>query len=158
MKVYNQAKTQLLNTYDLSQGYLKEDFITIVNKEIQEVKEVGHYEVIRTYPNGGKDIKWVVDIPGKKYQPASIKTEAIQIYIPYTTQELTKIENKKLISEYKKYLNDTDYVSSKLAEANAKYIVTGNMNELKELLIKYDTILNTRKSYREQISILELSL
>lgn len=158
MKVYNQNKTQILDTYDLSKGYLKEDVITIVNKAIPEVKEIGHYQVINEYPNGGKDLMWVVDRPGQSYQPASIEKETIQVYIPYTNEELQKIENKKQINNYKKYLKDTDYIANKLAEANAKYIVSGNMNEIKELLVKYDTILNTRKSYREQISILELSL
>ncbi len=56
-----------------------------------EIKEQGHYEVKKVYPNGGKDLKWVVDIPGRKYQAAHDEKENIKVYIPYTQAEINKI-------------------------------------------------------------------
>lgn len=96
MKIYNQDKTNILTEYDLDKGYLKDDYIDIILPEIQEVKEHGHYETITTYPNGGKDVKWVVDIKGQKYQPAKTFKEKILIYIPYTQEELSNIKLNKL--------------------------------------------------------------
>ena len=50
---------------NLELGYLRpESIISIHHKAVEEVKEVGHYEVIAEYPNGGKDVIWVIDVPG----------------------------------------------------------------------------------------------
>lgn len=93
MKVYDKNKTKILTEYDLEKGHLKEDFIIHHHKEIQERKEVGHEEVIAEYDNGGKSVRWVVDIPYTPPQPARDEEEEIYVYIPYTEEEL--LENKK---------------------------------------------------------------
>ena len=92
MRVFNQDKTQVLDEYDLELGYLVEDTIEHHLPEVQEVKEEGHYEVAAEYPNGGKDFKWVVDVPGVAYQPARTETEVIAVYIPYPKEETPKEE------------------------------------------------------------------
>lgn len=91
MKVYNKDKTQVLEQYDLSLGYLKDDIIYI--PEVQAIEEKGHWKTITEYPNGGKDVEWVVEVKGVKYQPP--RTEEIQVYVPYTEIELhdIKLEN-----------------------------------------------------------------
>lgn len=89
MKIYNQEKTEILTEYDLEKGYLVEDKIV---KEIlpaqEEIKEQGHYETIKEYRNGGKDVKWVVDIQGQEARPETPVYEDIQVYIPYTEEQL----------------------------------------------------------------------
>lgn len=89
MKVYNEEKTQILTEYDLEKGYLVADKII---KEIlpaqEEVKEQGHYETIREYPNGGKDVEWVVDIEGQPAREETPVYDNIQVYIPYTEEEI----------------------------------------------------------------------
>ena len=89
MKVYNQDKTQILTEYDLDKGHLEND---IILKEIlpaqEEIKEQGHYETIREYSNGGKDVKWVVDVAGEQARPETPVYENIQVYIPYTEEEI----------------------------------------------------------------------
>lgn len=96
MKVYSQDKIQVLETYDLSTGYLKNDTLTINQPEIAEVKEQGHYEIIAEYENGGKDVKWVVDVKGVEYQPAKNYEENIYVYIPYTQDELLNLKANEL--------------------------------------------------------------
>ena len=54
MKVYNQEKTLILNEYDLNKGYLVDDYIDI--PEVKGIEQQGHYETIKEYKNGGKDI------------------------------------------------------------------------------------------------------
>ena len=126
-KVYNQNKTEILLDYDLSIGFLTPD--TIIHKfpEIIAVKEEGHYETLVEYPNGGRDVKWVVDVPGVKGVPAHEEVENIMVYIPYTEEEILERKQKeefeqKLselnenIDRLKKRLADTDYKTLKYIE------------------------------------------
>jgi len=141
MKVYNKEKTQVLEEYDLTKGHLLEDYIDL--PEVQEVKEQGHYETIKEYPNGGKDVKWVVDIKGVEYQPA--KREKILVYTLYTSKELKDIANQKRISELKQLLSSTDYQAIKYAE--------GELTDS-----EYTPIKQQRKAWREEINELEEQL
>lgn len=93
MKVYNQDKTEILEKYDLNLGYLKDDIIIHHIPEVEAVQEKFHYETIKEYPNGGKDVKKVIDTPEVKYVPSHDEEEQIRIYIPYTNNELL---NRKL--------------------------------------------------------------
>ena len=89
MKVYNQDKTQILNEYDLEKGYLISDKILVDTLPAQEeIKEQGHYETVNEYENGGKDVKWVVDVEGHIARPETPVYDDIQVYIPYTEEEI----------------------------------------------------------------------
>jgi len=147
MKVYNQEKTEILENYDLEKGYLKEDFIEV--PEVEAVKEEGHYETIREYSNGGKDVKWVVDVEGVEYQPAH--QEEILVYIPYTEKELQTIANQNELADVLQHLIDTDYVSNKLIEAI-------NETELNQLKQKYAKVLTQRRKWRERANELKKEL
>ena len=109
MKIYNQEKTEILENADLEKGYLIEDTLTTHIDYVAPIQEVGHYETIREYPNGGKDVKWVVEVQGVKEVPEHDTVEQIQVYIPYTAEELQKMADEKEIAELKQYLADTDY-------------------------------------------------
>lgn len=67
MRILDKNNIELENP-DYSKGRLHEERILIKHHEATEakeaVKEVGHFETIREYPNGGKDVEWVVDTPG----------------------------------------------------------------------------------------------
>lgn len=91
MKVYNKEKTQELTEFDLAKGFLQDDKL-FVRKEPakKEVKEQSHEEIIAEYPNGGKDIKIVIDVPYQAAQPAKEIYEDIQIYIPYSESALRR--------------------------------------------------------------------
>ena len=93
MKVYNQEKTKLLEEYDLNKGYLKEDILITHYDEIEAVEEQFHYETIKEYENGGKDVIKVIDVAKVEYKPARDEEEKIYVYIPYTEEEI--LENKK---------------------------------------------------------------
>lgn len=99
MKIYDE-KYNLIENPDLSLGYLKEEKRLVESHPaIEAVEEVGHYETIREYPNGGKDVEWVIDIPGTPAVDAWDEYEDIQRYIPYTKEELA---NKKEEEEAEK--------------------------------------------------------
>lgn len=130
MKVYDETKTRILEQYDLEKGYLKEDTITNYFEEVQEVKEQGHFETIREYPNGGKDVEWVVEVEGVEYQPAREEIEDICVYVPYTSEEL--LENKKillrerrepLLAAFDKYKSNINYGIESEDEAQRQKII-----------------------------------
>ena len=145
MKVFNQDKTIELKDYDLTLGKLQEDILITHIEAVEEVKEQGHYEVIKEYENGGKDVEWVVDVAGVKGQEARDEEETIYCYIPYTEAELKNIQNKARINELKQLLKETDYRAIKYAEG---CYTDEEYQPYKEL----------RQSYRDEINELEAEL
>ena len=116
MRIFNQDKTVELTEYDLEKGYLKSDFIEYAVAEQSATAEQYHYETVKEYKNGGKDVKKVIDVPGKPYIPAHVEKEEIQVYIPYTEKELEQASAKREICELKALLSQTDYKAIKFAE------------------------------------------
>ena len=135
MRIFNQDKTEELQSVDYEKGYL--DIGTLINHipEQTEIKEQFHYEVIREYSNGGKDVKKVVEVEGRPYIPAHDEEETINIYIPYTQAQLDEIKIAKL----KQNLEDTDYQAIKYAE--------GLISEK-----DYATIKAQRQAWRDEIN------
>lgn len=125
MKIYNEEKTKILIEEDLNyeDGYLKED--TIINHiaEVKEVKEQGHYETIKEYPNGGKDVKYVIDVPAVLPVKKHDEEEKIYVFKKYTAEELKENKRKQEINDInsqitklKNDLSSTDYKAIKYAE------------------------------------------
>ena len=82
-----------LENPDLSLGYLTEEEILISHHEaVEAAAEQWHYETIAEYPNGGKDVKKIVDVPGVEAQDAWDEFETVQRYVPYTEEELAAME------------------------------------------------------------------
>ena len=145
MRIFDETKTNELTEYDLEKGYLKPDVLETEIPEQKAVEEVSHLELIKEYPNGGKDLKKVIDVEGKPYIPAHIETEDIFVYIPYTESELERIAIKQEIEELKANLLATDYKAIKYAEG--KYT--------KE---EYAPIDAQREAWRDRINELEAML
>lgn len=92
MRVFNEDKTQELKEYDLNKGHLELDKLFIRHHEVvEEIKEQWHYETIAEYPNGGKDVSKVIDVPYQAPQEAFDEYEDIYVYIPYTYEELEEM-------------------------------------------------------------------
>ena len=85
-----------LKSPDLSMGYLTEEKILIAHHEaVEAVEEQWHYETTAVYPNGGKDIAKVIDVPGVEAREAWDEFETVQRYIPYTEEELAAMEEAR---------------------------------------------------------------
>ena len=146
MKIYNHNKTEILTNYDLEKGYLKDEKLLVKHhKAVKAVEEKGHYETVKEYPNGGKDIEWVIDVPGVEAKEAYDEYEDIQVYIPYTEAELEKMSAKREIAELKANLAATDYQAIKYAE--------GLISET-----DYAPIKAQRQAWRDRINLLEQTL
>lgn len=141
MRVFDRLGN-LLEAYDTTQGRLVNDRILVCQHEaVEKVQERGHYEVIREYPNGGKDLRWVVDAPAVKSQEAWDEYEDILRFIPYSAKELAELR----ITELKTLLSDTDYNILKIVEGAAT-------------LAEMASVITKRASWRKEINELEAQI
>lgn len=131
MEVYNQNKTEILTEYDLTKGYLTTDYIDEIIPEVQAVQEQGHYVTIAEYPNGGKDVEWVVDVAGAEYQPERIEKVPITVYVPFTEEQLKQQQINTIINRLTELTKD-------LAQVQAGLIIT----DIEERKQEFRTLLN----------------
>lgn len=94
MEIYNESMERIENP-DVSIGYLTTSTRTLHHEAVEGVDEVWHHEVVAEYPNGGKDVKKVIDVPGVQAREAWDEEIEIQIYHPYTQEELDAIEAER---------------------------------------------------------------
>lgn len=129
MKIYNQEKTMQLTTYDLEKGYLIPDKLFVQHHDAVEAKEaVYSTELIKEYPSGGKEYKTVLVTPAVEPKEAWDEYEDIQVYIPYTENELqvqyenyvnTLIREKYTLSQELAILRQRDSKPEEYAAYNA---------------------------------------
>lgn len=91
MGIYNE-NMELIQNPDLTKGRLIEKTRTEHHPAVEAVEEVWHYEVIKEYPNGGKDVQRVVDVAGVEASPAWDEEITYYIYHEYTAEELAEME------------------------------------------------------------------
>ena len=103
MKIIDSNGVEIANP-DLTKGYLKQETQTIHHDAVAGVEEVSHYETIAEYPNGGKDVRKVVDVPGVAAQEAYDEEVDVQRYILYTDEELAAQEKARKEAEEKAQL------------------------------------------------------
>lgn len=128
-----------LECFDAAAGYLTEESIFKAHHKAEDsVKEEWHYEVVAEYPNGGKDVKRVIDKPGIEEKEAFDEYETILRFTPYTEKELAEIR----IEELKKMLFETDYNILKVVEG------AQNLSDCAEIVKK-------RAEWRKEINTLE---
>lgn len=124
---------------DFTKGYLKPDSLFVRRHEAKEaVEEVGHWVTVREYPNGGKDVDWVVDTPAEEAKEAFDEYEDIQRYVLFTESELAT----RRIEELKQMLFDTDYHILKIVEG------ASTLKDCAEVIAK-------RVAWRKEINELE---
>ena len=84
--------------FDHTKGYLKKAVETVYHEAVKGVEEQWHYETIAEYPNGGKDIRKVIDVPGSEAREAWEEEIPFFQYVPYTPEELAKMEASRKTS------------------------------------------------------------
>lgn len=93
-EIYNEQMERIENP-DLTLGYLRPGTRTKHHEAVDGVQEVWHYETVAEYPNGGMDVRKVVDVQGVEAQAAWDEEIPIQIYVPFTQEELDRIEAER---------------------------------------------------------------
>lgn len=101
----------LLESYDATKGRLVEARLFVCHHEaVEAVEEQGHWQTIAQYPNGGKDVDWIIDVPAVEAKEAWDEYEDILRFIPYTEEELAERE----AAEEEAYRNSAEYRVSEL--------------------------------------------
>lgn len=92
---------------DLTLGYLVDGTEPVEHSAVEGVEEVSHYETVAEYPNGGRDVRRVIDVPGVPAQAAWTEQVPVQKYIRYTAEELAAQEEARKKQEAKDKLPET---------------------------------------------------
>ena len=142
MNVFD-SNMNYIESPDLEKGYLTVETVKLVWNYILESEEEGHYITLIEYPNGGKDVDWVVDVPEvghweTKYedgtlvdmehydgdeQPDESWDHTVEyttcwdynLYTLYTTEELEQIAKDK---EKEQFLTQLGDLEQKMSESN----------------------------------------
>lgn len=93
---------------DLSLGWLEDTTRVIHHDTVAGVEEVSHYETLAEYPNGGKDVQKVVDVPSVEAKDAWDEEEQVQVYHLYTAEELAAQAEAREKAEQQAKLPTTD--------------------------------------------------
>lgn len=112
MRIFDKNDKEL-QQIDEKGGYLREDSRFLMRHEAVEAREEkGHFEVVKEYPNGGKDVEWVIDEPAVEATEAWDEYEPILRFVEFTQSEI----NQRRIGELKAMLQSTDYMILKVIE------------------------------------------
>lgn len=92
MRIIDENGNELENV-DWHAGYGVEETIVIAHHDAQEqVSEQAHYVTIREYPNGGKDVVKIIDVPFQPYKPAWDETETILRWHWYAKNDPRRVD------------------------------------------------------------------
>lgn len=103
MKIIDENGAVMENP-DLTLGYLTDSTEEITHPAVEGVEEQWHWETVTEYPNGGKDVQRVVDVPGVPARPAWTEQLPIKRYIRYTAEELAAQEEARKKAEAREKL------------------------------------------------------
>lgn len=141
MRILDENNIEIENP-DFSKGYVVEENIFVRHHEAIEAKlETGRYEIVKEYPNGGKDVEFVIETPAVEAKEAWDEYETIKRFVPYTAEEIMHLR----IGELKGFLLETDYNILKIVEGAA------TLKECAEVIAK-------RAGWRKEINELEKKL
>ena len=92
---------------DLTLGYLVGGTEPVEHPAVEGVEEQWHWETVTEYPNGGRDVRKVIDVPGVPAQAAWTEQVPVQRYIRYTEEELAAREKERQQAEAREKLPET---------------------------------------------------
>ena len=98
MKIIDETGAVVENP-DLTLGYLTADAEEVIHPAVEGVEEQWHWETVTEYPNGGKDVQKIIDVPGVPAQAAWTEQVPVQRYIRYTEEELAAREKERQQAE-----------------------------------------------------------
>ena len=106
MKILDETGA-VIESPDLTLGYLTNDTEKINHPAVEGVEELFHYETVAEYPNGGRDVRKIVDRQGVQAQEEWVEKVPIQRYVRYTAEELAAQEEERKKQEANEKLPET---------------------------------------------------
>ncbi len=107
MKIIDENGAALENP-DLTLGWLRDETEAMKHPAQAGVPELSHYETVAEYPNGGKDVRKIIDREGIPARDAWTEQVPIQRYIRYTAEELAAKEEERKKAEQAAQLPTTE--------------------------------------------------
>lgn len=107
MKIIDENGAALENP-DLTLGWLRDETEAMKHPAQEGVPELSHYETVAEYPNGGKDVRKIIDREGIPARDAWTEQVPIQRYILYTAEELAAKEEERKKAEQAAQLPTTE--------------------------------------------------
>ena len=104
MKIIDDKTGLEIQNPDLTQGWLRSETEAVEHPAQEGVPELSHYETVAEYPNGGKDVRKVIDREGIPARDAWTEQVPIQRYILYTAEELAAKEEERKKAEAREKL------------------------------------------------------
>ena len=119
MKIIDENGAALENP-DLTLGWLRDETEAMKHPAQAGVPELSHYETVAEYPNGGKDVRKIIDREGIPARDAWTEQVPIQRYIRYTAEELAAQEEaRKKAEAWEKLPETVAALQAALADADA---------------------------------------
>lgn len=144
MRIFNETKTQEIQkeNVDYSKYKLAQTKLFVKHHEaVAEVKEQSHYETLKEYENGGKDVKKVIDVEYVAPKEAFDEYEDILYLVPLTNDEILNYLRSQREAECFEIINrgklwyDT-LTETQVKELTAWYKAWLDVTETKEIPTK----------------------
>jgi hypothetical protein len=117
MRILDVNGNEVLQPNDFLGYVVKENLFVAHHGAVEAVEEVGQYEVVAEYPNGGKDVEWIVDVEAVEAVEAWDEYEEILRYIEYTEEELAnRVETPTQLDRLEAQLTYTAMMTDTLLE------------------------------------------
>lgn len=97
----------VLESPDLTLGWLRDETEVVEHPAQEGVPELSHYETVAEYPNGGRDVRKVIDREGTPARDAWTEQVPVQRYVRYTAEELAAQEEVRKKQEMREKLPET---------------------------------------------------
>ena len=118
MIVYDELGNALdAEALDYARGYLAVRKRIHHHPAVEAAAESGHMETLEEYPaTGGRDVRWVVDMPGTDAREAWDEEETYTEYVRYTEEELAAIAAERAKPSAEERLNKAEALAAQQDE------------------------------------------
>lgn len=109
---------------DTSKGEIRYESVEVECRYVVDQEERGHFETVREYPNGGKDVEWKVDTPevgGWRYYRNGAEWAECPITAPDDWPHENTVETYVNVARWREYTpEELAEIAKKKAEAEKK--------------------------------------
>lgn len=135
---------------DTSKGEITYESVAVECRYVIDQEERGHYEVIREYPNGGKDVEWNVDTPeigGWRYYRNGSEWAECPIAAPDDWPHENVVNTYVSVARWREYtVDELAEIAKNKAEAEKK------LQEAKDKADMIDALPDAVADLSEQVS------
>lgn len=134
---------------DTSKGEIRYEIVEVECRYVVDQEERGHYEVIREYPTGGRDVEWKIDTPevgGWRYYREGSEWSECPMTVPDDWAH-DDIKTYVSVARWREYTaEELDAIAKKNAEAEKK------LQEAKDKADMIDALPDAVADMSEQVS------